>query len=117
MHNIESLALSTGLTAKTQQLCLGLESGAADILALVTPTTAQLLMWWFGEDRVLSRQGLNFHAGQKRAILNTIVAHEVRGQDHANGSLLVGTRLSDVAQAKHMHSKSCLKMATGTGKT
>lgn len=39
------LALSIGLTAKTQQLCLGLESGAADILELVTPTTAELLIW------------------------------------------------------------------------
>ena len=28
----DQLALATGLTAKTQQLCLGLESGAADIL-------------------------------------------------------------------------------------
>ena len=37
----KQLALSTGLTAKTNQLCLGLESGAADILALVTPTTAE----------------------------------------------------------------------------
>jgi type III restriction enzyme len=39
------LALSTGLTLKTNQLCLGLESGAADILELVTPTTAELLTW------------------------------------------------------------------------
>jgi hypothetical protein len=33
------LALAAGLTTKTQQLCLGLESGAADILELVTPKT------------------------------------------------------------------------------
>ena len=123
------LALSTGLTAKTQQLCLGLESGAADILELVTPTTAELLMWWFGEDMVMARGALNFHAGQKQAILNAIVAHEVLGKDHTHWSLLdlykaaapdallVGTRLNEVAQAKHMHPKYCLKMATGTGKT
>ncbi len=36
----DPLALATALTTKTRQLCLGLESGAADILALVTPTTA-----------------------------------------------------------------------------
>ena len=77
----EQLALSIGLTAKTQQLCLGLESGAADILELVTPTTADLLIWWFGEDMVMARGGLNFHAGQKQAILNAIVAHEVLGAD------------------------------------
>src|SRR5574344_2152102 len=73
------LALSTALTAKTRQLCLGLESGAADILELVTPTTAELLLWWFGDDMVATRSGLNFHAGQKQAILNAIVAHEVLG--------------------------------------
>ncbi len=123
------MALSTGLTLKTNQLCLGLESGAADILELVTPTTAELLTWWFGEETVLSRGGLNFHAGQKQAILNAIVAHEVLGKDHAQWSLLdlykaaapdallAGTRMGEVAQAKHMHPKYCFKMATGTGKT
>ena len=127
------LALSFGLTAKTNQLCLGLACGAADILELVTPTTAELLMWWFGEDMVLARGGnnggLNFHAGQKQAILNAIVAHEVLGKDHENwtlldlyrncapDALLTGTRLSEVAQAKHAHPKYCFKMATGTGKT
>lgn len=130
------LALSAGLTAKTDQLCLGLESGAADILELVTPSTSELLLWWFGEDMVLARGGsalggggLNFHAGQKQAILNAIVAHEVLGKDQANWSLLdlyracapdallTGMRLSEVAQAKHAHPKYCFKMATGTGKT
>ena len=125
----KQLALSTGLTLKTNQLCLGLESGAADILELVTPTTAELLKWWFGEDMVLARGGLNFHAGQKQAILNAIVAHEVLGKDHAHWTLLdlyraaapdellTGTRLNEVAQAKHAHPKYCFKMATGTGKT
>ena len=125
----KQLALSVGLTAKTNQLCLGLESGAADILELVTPTTAELLKWWFGEDMVLARSGLNFHAGQKQAILNAIVAHEVLGKDSAHwtlldlyraaapDALLTGTRLNEVAQAKHAHPKYCFKMATGTGKT
>ena len=125
----DQLALSAGLTAKTSHLCLDLESGAADILGLVTPTTAELLTWWFGEDMVLSRRGLNFHTGQKQAILNAITAHEVLGKDHAHWSLLdlykaaapdallAGTRLNEVAQAKHMHPKYCFKMATGTGKT
>ena len=119
------LALSNALTAKTNQLCIGLKSGAADILELVTPTTAELLKWWFGEDMTASRPSLNFHAGQKQAILNTIVAHEVLGsttlldlyQQAAPDALLAGTRLNEVAQAKHAHPKYCLKMATGTGKT
>jgi len=130
------LALAAGLTAKTQQLCLGLESGAADILELVTPTTAELLLWWFGEDMVLARGasatgggGLNFHAGQRQAILNAIVAHEVLGRDHDHwtlldlyqacvpDALLTGTRMNEVANPKHAHPKYCFKMATGTGKT
>jgi len=129
MTQPDQLALSIGLTAKTNQLCLGLESGAADILELVTPTTAELLTWWFGEDMVLARGALNFHVGQKQAILNAIVAHEVLGKDQEHWSLLdlyracapdallTGTRMLDVAQAKHAHPKYCFKMATGTGKT
>ena len=125
----DQLALAAGLTAKTQQLCLGLESGAADILELVTPTTAELLLWWFGEDMVLARQGLNFHGGQKQAILNAIVAHEVLGQERDNwtlldlyqacapDALLTGSRMNEVANPKHAHPKYCFKMATGTGKT
>ena len=121
----DPMALSTGLTARTRQLSLGLESGAADILDLVTPTTAELLLWWFGEDMVAARGGLNFHAGQKQAILNAIVAHEVLGaaslqdlyQQVAPDALLAGTRLTEVSAAKHAHPKYCFKMATGTGKT
>jgi type III restriction enzyme len=130
-HLIEDnqLALSTGLTAKTQQLCLGLESGAADILELVTPPTAELLLWWFGEDMALARGALNFHAGQKQAILNAVVAHEVLGagqkrwslldlyQAAAPDALLAGTRIAELSSPKHAHPKYCLKMATGTGKT
>ena len=78
-NNKDQLALAKSLTQKTQTLCLGLESGAAELLEMVTPTTADLLKWWFGEDMVTARAGLNFHEGQKQAILNTIVAHEVLG--------------------------------------
>ena len=119
------LALSAALTAKTQQLCLGLEHGAADLLELVTPTTAELLLWWFGEEQTTTRGGLNFHQGQKQAILNAIVAHEVLGaatlqelyQAVAPDALLAGTRLAEVSAPKHAHPKYCFKMATGTGKT
>ncbi|MDD5383505.1 MAG: DEAD/DEAH box helicase family protein [Gallionella sp.] len=121
----EQLALSAGLTAKTNQFCVGLEYGVADIYELVTPTTAELLKWWFGEDMIVARSTLNFHAGQRQAILNAIVAHEVLGastllnlyQQAAPDALLAGGRMGEVAQAKHAHPKYCLKMATGTGKT
>ena len=121
----DQLALSAGLTAKANQLCIGLEYGVADIYELVTPTTAELLKWWFGEDMIAARSTLNFHAGQRQAILNTIVAHEVLKsntlldlyQQAAPDALLTDSRMSEVAQAKHAHPKYCLKMATGTGKT
>ena len=121
----DPMALSTGLTTRTRQLCLGLEHGAADLLELVTPTTAELLLWWFGQDMVDTRNGLNFHAGQKQAILNAIVAHEVLGaaslldlyQQVAPDALLAGNRLAEVSLPKHAHPKYCFKMATGTGKT
>ena len=101
MNGNEQLALAAGLTAKTQQLCIGLESGVADISDLVTPTTSELLHWWFGEEACVTRH-LNFHPGQKQAILNTIVAHEIYAapdlkslyQHAAPDALLTGTRLT-----------------------
>jgi len=118
------LPLAKALTKRTQQLCIGLEQGIADLYELVTPTTAELLRWWFGSDACQSRS-LNFHPGQKQAILNTIVAHEVLDSpDLADlykqvcaDALLEGELLAEVTQAKHAHPKYCLKMATGTGKT
>ena len=135
-HTTDPLALAAGLTAKTRQLCQGLESGTADILDLVTPTTAELLHWWFGDDMLMARGataagggGLNFHAGQKQAILNAIVAHEVLGNHRDHGPLLQlyeacapaalqgGTLRGELARPRHAHPKYCFKMATGTGKT
>ncbi|MGN6654813.1 MAG: DEAD/DEAH box helicase family protein [Rhodanobacter sp.] len=118
------LALAAALTRRTEQLCIGLEQGIADIYELVTPVTAELLRWWFGEDACQSRS-FNFHPGQRQAILNVIVAHEVLDSPNLKNlyeqvcaeALLEGTRLADVAQDKHGHPKYCLKMATGTGKT
>ncbi|WP_159016591.1 DEAD/DEAH box helicase family protein [Cognatiluteimonas profundi] len=118
------LALAEALTARTQQLCIGLEHGIADLYDLVTPVTAELLRWWFGEDACQSR-AFNFHPGQRQAILNVIVAHEVLASPNLADlykqvcaeALLEGTRLAEVTQGKHAHPKYCLKMATGTGKT
>ena len=129
IESVDQLSLAKALTKKTQSLCLGLEFGEAEILDLVTPTTADLLKWWFSEDAVASRGNLNFHDGQKQAILNTIVAHEVFGEQQSRWSLLdlyqaiapdallSGKRMEEVSQAKHSHPKYCMKMATGTGKT
>jgi len=135
-HSHDPLALAAGLTARARQLCNGLEAGTADILDLVTPTTAELLLWWFGDDMRMARGagasgvgGLNFHAGQEQAILNAIVAHEVlgHGRDHwtllhlyqacAPDALQDGRRMTEVSHPRHGHPKYCFKMATGTGKT
>jgi type III restriction enzyme len=119
-----NLPLAKALTKRTQQLCVGLEQGVADIYDLVTPATAELLRWWFGDEACESRS-LNFHPGQKQAILNVIVAHELlASQDLPDlyrqvcaEALLEGDLLAEVTQPKHAHPKYCLKMATGTGKT
>jgi len=116
--------LAAALTQRAQQLCIGLEQGVADLYDLVTPVTAELLRWWFGEDACASR-GFNFHAGQRQAILNVIVAHEVLASPDLKDlysqvcadALLEDDRLAEVAQDKHAHPKYCLKMATGAGKT
>ena len=119
------LALAEGLTTITNALSTGLESGSAEILERVTPVTAELLRWWFGEDMISARQGFNFHSGQRQAILNLIVAHEVLAAGSlrelyakaAPEALLADARIAEMSQDKHAHAKYCFKMATGTGKT
>jgi len=120
------LPLAGALTARTNQLSLGLDSVDAELLELVTPTTAVLLRWWFSHEAISSRT-FNFHAGQRQAILNTIVAHEVLDAhsladlyDKACPEALLEDRcalLTELNQPRHAHPKYCLKMATGTGKT
>ncbi len=126
MHDssTSALPLAAALTKRTHELCDGLAHGHAGILDRVTPVTAELLRWWFGEDACAAR-GFNFHPGQRQAILNLIVAHEVLASAHLKdlytqvcaAALLEDGLLDEVAQDKHAHPKYCLKMATGTGKT
>src|SRR5690606_30292371 len=120
----DALILAKSLTRRTEQLCVGLESGTSDVFDRGTPTTAELLHWWFGADAAQTR-AIHFHSGQRQAILNTIVAHEVLGtlalkhlyEQVCAEALLTDGRLDEVSQPKHAHPKYCLKMATGTGKT
>ncbi|HEY0181129.1 MAG TPA: DEAD/DEAH box helicase family protein [Dokdonella sp.] len=120
----DAIPLARALTREAERLCAGLADGDAEILARVTPTTATLLRWWFGVEACASR-GVNFHAGQRRAILNVILAHEVLGAvDLADlyrkagaEALLDGRLLGELREPKHAHPKYCVKMATGTGKT
>ncbi|MDQ3268676.1 MAG: DEAD/DEAH box helicase family protein [Pseudomonadota bacterium] len=113
------MPLATALTRLGARLGSGLEAGAAELLDQATPTTAELLRWWFGDDACRAREH-NFHVGQRRAIVNAIVGHEVLASADL-GDLY--RRLQIVAPSPARcsdapaHPKYCLKMATGTGKT
>ncbi|MBR3319998.1 DEAD/DEAH box helicase family protein [Candidatus Saccharibacteria bacterium] len=91
----------------------------------VTPTTRALLTYWFDEAYVDMRD-LNFHIGQRQAILNTIYIHEVLKKEKVIDvyneiapQLLIerGSRLQELGDDIYSFPKYCVKMATGTGKT
>ena len=97
------------------------ESGK--MLECVSPVSADLLRFWF-ESGFCENRAINFHAGQRQAILNAIYAHEVLGVDSTLGlyeavdfSLLDSRLLQNIEDKKYTHPKYCIKMATGTGKT
>src|SRR6478736_2574171 len=107
----DPLALAKGVTALTNQLAAGLETGVAELYGYVTPVTAEMLHWWFGKEACAMRRS-NFHVGQRQAILNTIVAHEVVGAStlldlymKAAVGALSDVRLSEVVQQKHRYPK------------
>ena len=95
-----------------------------DLLEQVTPMTAELLKFWFQADYCELRQ-LNFHEGQRAAILHIIYAHEVLRTQNllqlyesaAPDALLEGGVLGEVSRPLNKHPKYAVKMATGTGKT
>ncbi|MEP0781734.1 DEAD/DEAH box helicase family protein [Microcoleus sp. ZQ-A2] len=91
----------------------------------VTQTTAELLSYWFEEDR----DGPKFHQCQKQAIETIIYCHEILGiqnpyhlyQEFSPGHPTV----AEAARSKVLQDelnpitfpKYCIKMATGSGKT
>lgn len=97
------------------------ESG--NFIQKVTPVTQDLLCYWFN-DAFCCERYLNFHEGQKQAILNTIYCHEILKCDstlslyqQASEGLLDAEFLDCIKNDKYLHPKYCIKMATGTGKT
>lgn len=117
--------LATGLAHKLDIQIPNLIAGRqTEMLEQVTPTTAELLKYWFEED-FCDVRWLNFHKGQRAAILNIIYAHKVLGtrrlQDLyemvAPKTLLDSRILGEVSRKQHQHPKYAAKMATGTGKT
>lgn len=94
------------------------------LLDEVTPVTAELIKYWFQDDYVQLRS-INFHEGQRAAILHIIYAHEVTRagnlehlyREIASEALLSGDTLGEVTRKQNDHPKYAAKMATGTGKT
>ncbi len=93
------------------------------LLQSVTPVTADLLKYWFMEPYTGER-GMNFHEGQRQAILNVIYLHEVlqvrtvlQMYERVAPDLLPEAGLELLAHGKYCLPKYAVKMATGTGKT
>lgn len=97
------------------------ESG--EMMEAVTPVTRELLQYWFCEPFMQERT-VNFHTGQRQAILNTIYLHEVVGiqsVEDCYAKVMEGEMgqvdMDMLAQEKYGLPKYAVKMATGTGKT
>ena len=89
----------------------------------VSPITQDLLRFWFS-DSFCSIRRLNFHEGQKQAILNIIYLHEVLKVKNVKDlylnthpELLQDMDISSLEKFKYQHPMYAVKMATGTGKT
>lgn len=125
MSAFADFPLAKGLSAVVDPLIPGIVDGTGSkMLDQVTPMTAELLRFWFQQDYCELRE-LNFHAGQRAAILHIIYAHEVLGTTRlrdlyeavAPEAMLEGGVLGEVTRDRHDHPKYAAKMATGTGKT
>ena len=125
MSGFADFPLAKGLSAVVDPLIPGIVDGTGSkLLDQVTPVTADLLRFWFQQDYCELRE-LNFHAGQRAAILHIIYAHEVLGTTRlrdlyeavAPEAMLEGGVLGEVTRDRHDHPKYAAKMATGTGKT
>lgn len=125
MSGFADFPLAKGLAAAVDPLIPGIVVGTGSkLLDQVTPVTAELLRFWFQQDYCELRE-LNFHAGQRAAILHIIYAHEVLGttrlrdlfESVAPEAMLEGGVLGEVTRDRHDHPKYAAKMATGTGKT
>jgi len=117
--------VAKGLAAIVDPLIPGVINGSSSaLLENMTPVTAELVRFWFQQDYCDLRE-LNFHSGQRAAILNIIYAHEVLNTTRlrdlyetvAPDSLLESGVLGEVTRERHDYPKYAAKMATGTGKT
>jgi len=107
--------------AITQKVNDSWESG--EMLLKATPITQDLLKFWFCAPHTETRH-INFHEGQRQAILNAIYLHEVLGvktvkevYENIDFELLPEIDVAELKKDKYEISKYAIKMATGTGKT
>ena len=112
------LQLAQSITIRVNQLW---ENG--EFLTFVTPTTTELLKFWFCEPHINTRE-INFHRGQKQAILNTIYLHEILKinsvldiYEKCDKELILKLNSTLLTKEKYNIPKYAMKMATGTGKT
>ena len=96
---------------------------SGEMLEKVTPTTKELLTWWFSDGCKEIRR-FNFHQGQQQSILNIIYLHEILGiqsvediYSNVDENLIDNTLIAEFAKKKYQMPKYAVKMATGTGKT
>ena len=96
---------------------------SGELLEQVTPTTQDLLKFWFSEE-YCSLRNRNFHVGQRQAILNIVYLHEVMGvknvleyYQQVTPDMMPLVDLGTLSQQKYQMPKYAVKMATGTGKT
>lgn len=125
MSGFTNFPLAKGLAAVVDPLVPGIVDGTGSpLFDQVSPVTSELLRFWFQRDYCDTRE-LNFHVGQRAAILNIIYAHEVLGTTRlrdlyeavAPEAMLEEGVLGEVVRERHNHPKYAAKMATGTGKT
>ncbi len=125
MSGFAEFPLARGLSAVVDTFIPSIVDGSGwEMPERVTPLDAELLRYWFQQDYCELRE-LNFHAGQRAAILNIIYAHEVLGTTRlrdlyevvAPEAMLEGGVLGEVTRQRHGFPKYAAKMATGAGKT
>jgi len=113
--------------AKELSVIVNKEWEDGSFMEKASPVTQDLLKFWF-EPSFTEERAINFHVGQKQAILNSIYVHEIFQSDSVSemyaaiGSdtsshFIDADFLFEIQNKKYSHPKYCIKMATGTGKT
>ena len=102
------LKLAKSITQKVNEFW---ESG--EMLSRVSLVTQDLLKFWFKEPHIETRY-VNFHEGQKQAILNAIYLHEVLGiktvkdvYDNINFELLPDIDIAELKKDIFLKCRNC----------